>query len=552
MTLSLGVQAAAVYAVALVLSFASASTRRRTFLIAACIVVALLPLLGMAPTWTAESPAAVALFNSLEVLQEPSGAPGMGALEVTRPAGLSVAAIAGWIWAVGLAFASLRLAADLLAVRRLRAASHDAHHGVATSPHVEVPMVLGVLRPLIVLPTAARHWPPSRRRLAIAHERAHVRHHDNAWLLLARSMACVHWFNPLAWWTVSALRQACEHRADEAVLKGGASATDYAEALIAVARERSPALGLTMARPSSLARRVRSILGPRQRPRRMATALGVAAVVGLGVGVATAAPRAPAPAATSPGPTALAGALEAEADQLQRAWSPEGVALLVMDARTGHVLGEAHRGSLSQRQVAFGSVMKPFAVVAALEAGVSPDHRFDDGDMASILERSSNVGAQQIAQHAGQEAILDVLTRVGLTVPSDIALDRLTLGGFATTPRRVASAWAHLAGHGAISATIAADTREMLVRAVEGPRATGRQAAVPGVRVAGKTGTAPLVLADGRVDSDRYLSSFVGLAPADDPDFVVLVSVAGPQGDSPWGGTVAAPAFRRIVEALRD
>jgi cell division protein FtsI/penicillin-binding protein 2 len=44
----------------------------------------------------------------------------------------------------------------------------------------------------------------------------------------------------------------------------------------------------------------------------------------------------------------------------------------------------------------------------------------------------------------------------------------------------------------------------------------------------------------------------VGLVPADDPDLVVLVSVAGPQGDAAWGGVVAAPAFRRIVEGFRS
>jgi membrane peptidoglycan carboxypeptidase len=214
------------------------------------------------------------------------------------------------------------------------------------------------------------------------------------------------------------------------------------------------------------------------------------------------------------------------------------------------VIGQAQRGGLAQRAVAPGSVLKPFGVVAALEAGIPRDHAFADGDMASILERSSNVGALQITTAAGRPALDDVLGRVGLPAPASLSLERLTLGEVLVTPLQVASAWTHLSGRGAISPQIAAATREMLVGAVSGEQATGRQAAVPSVQVAGKTGTAPLVGADGAVVPGRYLASFVGLVPADAPQLVILVSVAGPRGQEVWGGVVAAPAFRRIVEAL--
>jgi hypothetical protein len=533
MTLSLTVQAAAVYALALLLSRAGTSASRRTVLICACVVVAGLPLLGFAPTWSARALESTAIPLGLGALQEPAGT----GPALADPGAPVLPSVLSWIWAVGFAVAMVQLGADLLAVRRLRASAREQTGETAVSDQVDVPMVVGVLRPLVLLPVEAETWPASRRQLVLAHERAHMRGHDNLWLLLARVVACVHWFNPLAWATVAALRDACEHHADDAVLEGGADPVDYAEALLAVARSRAPGLGLAMARVSGLEKRVRAVLSGRRRAGWVGSVLGASLVVGLAVVTATASPR---PVAR-PGLQAL---LEGEADRLVADWSPEGVALVVLDARTGALLGQAERGGLLRRELSPGSVLKPFVVVAALEAGIPRDHAFGDGDMASILERSSNAGAQQVATLAGREAIDDVLGRVGLSVPATLPLERLTLGEVLVTPLQLASAWTHLAGHGAISPQIAAETREMLVRAVVGEQGTGRQAAVPGVRVAGKTGTAPLAGAEG------HLASFVGLVPADEPELVILVSVARPQGEATWGGVVAAPAFRRIVEGL--
>jgi cell division protein FtsI (penicillin-binding protein 3) len=75
---------------------------------------------------------------------------------------------------------------------------------------------------------------------------------------------------------------------------------------------------------------------------------------------------------------------------------------------------------------------------------------------------------------------------------------------------------------------------------------TGRRAAVPGYRVAGKTGTAvkPGV---GGYDSNRNIASFIGLIPAEDPVLAIAVSVDEPQPER-TGGVVAAPVFRRIAE----
>jgi cell division protein FtsI/penicillin-binding protein 2 len=75
---------------------------------------------------------------------------------------------------------------------------------------------------------------------------------------------------------------------------------------------------------------------------------------------------------------------------------------------------------------------------------------------------------------------------------------------------------------------------------------TGTEAAVPGYTVAGKTGTAAKIDANGRYSTTRYVASFVGLVPATKPRLVVMVMVDEPRG-SIYGGVVAAPAFKDIA-----
>ena len=79
---------------------------------------------------------------------------------------------------------------------------------------------------------------------------------------------------------------------------------------------------------------------------------------------------------------------------------------------------------------------------------------------------------------------------------------------------------------------------------------TAQKAAVPGFRVAGKTGTAQKVDPRGGYLSGRYVTSFVGFMPADDPRFALLVLLDDPmakQGET-FGGTVAGPVFSRMAE----
>ncbi|MFZ5631878.1 MAG: stage V sporulation protein D [Bacillota bacterium] len=78
-------------------------------------------------------------------------------------------------------------------------------------------------------------------------------------------------------------------------------------------------------------------------------------------------------------------------------------------------------------------------------------------------------------------------------------------------------------------------------------KGTGRNAYVEGYRVAGKTGTAQVVGESGGYVSGRYVASFTGFAPLENPRVAVVVMMAEPQGGVYYGGVVAAPVFQAIM-----
>jgi cell division protein FtsI (penicillin-binding protein 3) len=101
-------------------------------------------------------------------------------------------------------------------------------------------------------------------------------------------------------------------------------------------------------------------------------------------------------------------------------------------------------------------------------------------------------------------------------------------------------------GHRVISEATAASVRRML-EGVLGPGGTASGAEIDGYVLAGKTGTAEKPDEYGGYSKTKFVSSFVGFAPAKRPKLLVAVMVDEPQGDI-YGGTVAAPAFRKITE----
>ena len=128
------------------------------------------------------------------------------------------------------------------------------------------------------------------------------------------------------------------------------------------------------------------------------------------------------------------------------------------------------------------------------------------------------------------------------------AYSAIANGGILRSPHIVAAIGGKAqpvpSGHRIISASTAASVRDML-RGVLADGGTASGAAIPGFDLAGKTGTANVVV-DGKYSSSEYIASFIGMVPASNPKLVVAVMVDEPQG-SIYGGSVAAPAFQKIV-----
>jgi cell division protein FtsI (penicillin-binding protein 3) len=287
-----------------------------------------------------------------------------------------------------------------------------------------------------------------------------------------------------------------------------------------------------------------------------------------------------------------------ELARLTREHRASRAAIVVLEPRTGRILARVGSGpdgdAQTLRAVETGSTMKALTVAAALEGGLDPKRRFtgekgawtvgghtlrdaspsDWLDARRVLVRSSNVGAGKIAE-LGTAPLVSLLERLqwrtALAPGADAAplppASEWTPGkGFAlaaglgtrATPLHLASAYAALAAGGlfvpptpdgtgtpvrVLSPETAAEVRGMLEAAVR--EGTGSGAAVPGVRVGGKTGTARAAATPGAM-----WGHFVGFAPAEAPRLVVSVSVEVPEGAGYAGGAVAAPAFARLAAAL--
>ena len=152
---------------------------------------------------------------------------------------------------------------------------------------VAVPMITGVVRPVLLVPVEALEWDAARLYPVFLHELAHLARRDSLSLLVARAATTIAWFHPLAWTVARAAHQECERACDDAVLGAGVRASDYAEELLTIARS---AVGiapfaegtLAMARPTNLEGRLLAILssGTRRGPvsRHARAGVGVAAL----------------------------------------------------------------------------------------------------------------------------------------------------------------------------------------------------------------------------------------------------------------------------------
>ena len=200
-----------------------------------------------------------------------------------------------WIaacWAGGALFLLARLIVGIGAVWHLSARSsqfkgsiphmHPAWErpvSIRQSGSVTVPMVWGLLRPVILLPADADNWQPERRRAVLLHELAHIQRQD--WLMqtMAQISCAMYWFNPLVWFAARRMRAEMEQACDDYVLNAGYQSTDYAQHLLDIVRNIKAAgsasrSAVAMARSSKIEGRLRTILAEHRNRRPMTKGRG--------------------------------------------------------------------------------------------------------------------------------------------------------------------------------------------------------------------------------------------------------------------------------------
>ncbi|TNF65525.1 MAG: penicillin-binding protein 2 [Gammaproteobacteria bacterium] len=258
-----------------------------------------------------------------------------------------------------------------------------------------------------------------------------------------------------------------------------------------------------------------------------------------------------------------------------------------------------------------GSTIKTISVLAGVEyGGYTPDDVFDvspgyyylnklpvrdfrnygELDLRHVMVKSSNVGISRMLLTMPKETLPNLLRTLGFGsisgveaigersgyVPmnikklSDFSLATLSFGyGMNSTALQLARAYAALANGGklvrptllriadknqieslqVIKPKAAIQTLDMLTSVVESPGGTGKKARIEGYLVAGKTGTVRKPIPGGYA-TDAYMGLFAGIAPADNPKYVIVVVIDDPKGESYGGGTAAAPVFAEIAEQI--
>ncbi len=214
-------------------------------------------------------------------------------------------------------------------------------------------------------------------------------------------------------------------------------------------------------------------------------------------------------------------------------------------------------------------------------------HGYENLSVADILKFSSNIGADEIGMRLGAQRFDYWVHRFGFGSPTGVDLPgeqqgivlhwwqysgssmaNLPFGqGESVTPMQMVAAYDAIANGGILRAphvvaaiggrpvaptrarrilspSVAGELRSML-RGVFADGGTASGASIDGWDMAGKTGTANIAV-NGKYSTSEFIASFIGMVPTNDPKLVVDVMVDQPQG-SIYGGSVAAPAFQKIV-----
>lgn len=271
-----------------------------------------------------------------------------------------------------------------------------------------------------------------------------------------------------------------------------------------------------------------------------------------------------------------------------------------------HLTGEQLRNRILTDVFEPGSIMKPFTVSLALDLHrVTPNTLVDTGNgrfvldgapitddsgfgvltVGGVIQKSSNIGATKIAMTLKPQEMWDMYTSIGLGQAPKIGfpgsaagrlrpwkswrrIEQATMSygyGLSASLFQLARAYTAIAHDGQLmpvsifktdpsqpvagtpifAPNTAREVRTML-ESVVSSHGTSPEAAVPGYRVGGKSGTAYKHAGHG-YDRSKYRASFVGMAPMPNPRIVVAVSIDEPTAGSHFGGYVSGPVFSSIV-----
>jgi len=277
-----------------------------------------------------------------------------------------------------------------------------------------------------------------------------------------------------------------------------------------------------------------------------------------------------------------------------------------------HLTGDQLRNRILTDVFEPGSIMKPLTVSLALDLHrVTPNTLVDTGNghftldgatitddsgfgvltVGGVIQKSSNIGATKIAMTLKPEEMWNMYTSLGLGQAPKVGFPGAAAGrlrpwkswrrieqatmsygyGLSVSLFQLARAYTAIAHDGQLmpisifktdpnqpvtgpqifSPTTAREVRTML-ESVVSSAGTSPEAAVPGYRVGGKSGTAYKQSGHG-YDHSKYRASFVGMAPMPNPRIVVAVSIDEPTAGSHFGGYVSGPVFSAVVgDTLRS
>jgi HEAT repeat protein/beta-lactamase regulating signal transducer with metallopeptidase domain len=475
----------------------------------------------------------------------PAIAPSAGTPLMAR---LDLAAMALLVWLLGVAVLVSRLVFGL--VRAGRIAQHatpvtddewlqtfdaaaallrvDRRVDLRQTTASSVPVACGLWRPSILLPADALTWSQERRLVVLLHELAHVRRRDCLVQAMAQFTAALHWVNPLAHVALRRLRAEQERACDDLVLAAGTDAPAYADHLFEIARSfRSPAAPawatLAMARPSQLEGRLMAILDHRcnraplaARARLACAASATAMLIALGALHLTAATPEPAPVDAT-ATASSSGSIGRESSAATSATTNGRTVTTRREQRRE----EPVRFSSLDAQASPAPAAAPQAAPAPQAAGQSSAvtdetrRRVADALATALNDENQDVREQALNGLAsmGDARAIPALLR-GMRDPSADLRER------------------------AISGLAQFDTPEALDGIVGALKDASPQVRQHAIRLVGSK------MARGRIDSAKYVSTFIDLLRDATPD--IREAAARALGDA--RATQAVPALTPLLK----